>query len=179
MLSFLHTLLAHPIIPAFLVANLAIGFWAHRKAKVNSFEDYALASRSLPTGVLVMTLLGTFVATSDLAYAGYTFKYGIVQGLNSGFYVVAFFLIGLLFAPCLVYFNECKTLGDVMRSLYGRHAQILSGIVGSLVSLLLITAQVRSIGNISAHLLGIDSTMAVLFFGGVAIVYSAWGGCGL
>ena len=57
MLSLFHTLLSHPIIPAFLVANLAIGFWAHRKAKVNSFEDYALASRSLPTGVLVMTFV--------------------------------------------------------------------------------------------------------------------------
>ena len=60
MTSFLKTLAFHPIIPLFLLANLAIGFWAHRKAKPNSFEDYALASRSLPTGVLVMTSISRF-----------------------------------------------------------------------------------------------------------------------
>ena len=177
MLSFIHTLIAHPIIPAFLVANLAIGFWAHRKAKVNSFEDYALASRSLPTGVLVMTLLATFVATAHLGATDTTFKNGILTGFNFGFYVLAFFLIGLLVAPCLVYFNECKTLGDVMCSLYGRSAQIVSGIIGCFVSLLIVSAQVSAIGNISAELLGMDTrTMSILFFGGVAILYSSWGG---
>ena len=176
MLSFLYTLASHPIIPAFLVITLAIGFWAHRKAQVNSFDDYALASRNLPTGVLVMTLLATYVATGDLAYPGDTFRYGLLQSFNLSFYVLSFFLTGLLFAPCLVYFNECKTLGDLMHVLYGRYAQIISGIVSCLVSLLIITAQVRAIGHISGYLLGIDTTMAVLFFGGLVIIYSSWGG---
>lgn len=60
--SFLHILSEHPLLPAFLLTNLAIGFWAHRRSKVGSFEDYALASRNLSTGVLVMALLGTIVS---------------------------------------------------------------------------------------------------------------------
>ena len=33
-----------------MFVNLAIGWWAHRKSKADSFDDYATASRSLPTG---------------------------------------------------------------------------------------------------------------------------------
>ncbi|MEM7362137.1 MAG: hypothetical protein AAF335_03950 [Bacteroidota bacterium] len=32
------------------MANLSIGWWAHRKATTGSFEDYALASRNLAHG---------------------------------------------------------------------------------------------------------------------------------
>ena len=73
MLTIFSTLTAYPLIGLFLLTNLAIGFWAYRKSIAGSFEDYALASRSLPTGVLVMTLLGTLLDAGYLThpYHGY------------------------------------------------------------------------------------------------------------
>ena len=176
MISFLSTLIAHPIIPLFLFLNLAIGFWAHTKAKANSFEDYALASRSLPTGVLVMTLLGTFVATGDLFFPDAAFKYGIVQSLSAIAFVISFLLIGTFIAPHLVHFSECTTIGDLMRTFYGTTAQIITGIVGSMVGLLIVSSQIRSIGTISSHLLNIDSSIAILCLGSLVVIYSLWGG---
>ena len=119
MLSFLHTLLAHPIIPTFLFANLAIGFWAHRKAKVNSFEDYALASRSLPTGVLTLSILATLVTVGSLRQAGFAYTYGTIVAFNQGCIIVQMVLLGTLIAPLLVYFTSCMTLGDLMATFMG------------------------------------------------------------
>ena len=176
MLSFLHTLLAHPIIPAFLFANLAIGFWAHRKAKVNSFEDYALASRSLPTGVLVMTLLGTLVSSGMLNSPTFIFSYGILEAVSRSCFAISFFIAGTLITPCLVYFQGCTTLGDLMRKLYGNTAQLVTGVIGCLMSLLLVIAQLRAIGPISKFLLGIDPSSAILCLGVITVLYSVWGG---
>ena len=56
----------HPIVGYCLLAMLVVGFWGYMQSKGGSFEDYALASKSLPAGVLVMTLLGTYVTVEGL-----------------------------------------------------------------------------------------------------------------
>ena len=78
-MNFFDPFIHHPLIPLFIIANLAIGCWAHRQGKVGSFEDYATASGSLPTGVLVMTILATIVSDRELAFVGGTFKNGIIS----------------------------------------------------------------------------------------------------
>ena len=176
MLSFLHTLLAHPIIPAFLVANLAIGFWAHRKAKVNSFEDYALASRSLPTGVLVMTLLGTVIARGDINTPNSIFRDGVIDGVTLTFLLLSFFIIGTFLAPNLVYFRSAITTGDVMKELYGEVSQVVTGLFSCIYSLLLISSNLKAIGIVGSYLLDLDHTHAIILFGAVIIIYSVWGG---
>ena len=176
MLSFLHTLLAHPMIPAFLVANLAIGFWAHRKAKVNSFEDYALASRSLPTGVLVMTLLGTLLNMASLDRAGWVSHYGILR-LGGEFYaLIGFWMIGTFIAPYLVYFTDCYTLGDLVTKMYGRAMRVFAGILSCVVCMLVIIPQMQALAKVTEYLLSTPSRMSIIFLGGIIIVYSAWGG---
>ena len=176
MISFFHILVTHPILPAFLVLNLVIGFWAHRKAKVNSFEDYAMASRSLPTGVLVMTLLGTLVARGDLWQSDYAFKYGIVDMVSLIAWVVAFLLIGTCIAPMLVHFMECTTMGDLMCIFYGRMAQIFTGLVGGLICVLVISSQVRAAFVLIEALSPFDAKIVILSFGFCVIIYSALGG---
>ena len=176
MMSFFPILAEHPIIILFLLANLAIGLWAHSKSTANSFEDYALASRSLPTGVLVMTLLGTFIATGDLAAPGYIFHYGILEIMALVFFILSFFIIGTFIAPHLVHFEGYITMGDLMRSFYGDKAQIVTGIFGGMISLLLITSQVKAIGEISISLVGWSPKVAILCFGSLILLYSVWGG---
>ena len=176
MISSFHTLANDLIIPAFVVANLAIGFWANRKAKVNSFEDYALTSRSLPTGVLAMTLLGTFVATGDLAAPGYVFHYGLLESMALIFSVLSFFAIGTMIAPYLVYFRESITTGDLMGRFYGKKAQIATGVFSIGISLLMIISQMRAIGEIGILLLGWSPKMTIYCFGSILLLYSIWGG---
>ena len=176
MASFLTTLASHPIVILSLLANLVIGFWAHRKATPNSFEDYALASRSLPTGVLVMTLVGTFVATGDLAGVKEVFQDGLLKALMLNLQFVLFLSIGTFIAPYLVHFNTSFTLGDLLRNFYGRTIQLLGGVMSCLICLLMVSTQINTVGMMSQYLLGIDASIAIVCFGSFVVFYSVWGG---
>lgn len=158
--------LSHPLIPLFIVANLAIGYWAHRKAKVGSFEDYAMASRNLLTGVLVMT----FVSRGTLSTPFFAFHYGMLSTLFLISYILSFLFVRTFIAPFLVYFQESMTLGDVMGKLYGRVARLVTGTICSVVILIDLTSQIRGIASISKYLLNIDPSIAILCFGGVVVV---------
>ena len=124
---FLSLIQQHPVVPIFLFINLAIGFWAHRKAKAGSFEDYASASRNLPTGVLIMTVLATVLYSEDLVVMDLVSKAGIITPVMVALvFTLLAFLIGTFFAPKLVFFDQ-PTVGGVMGRLYGEGAQLLTG----------------------------------------------------
>ncbi|MEM7362102.1 MAG: ATP-binding protein, partial [Bacteroidota bacterium] len=159
-----------------IVSNLAIGAWAHRKATAGSFEDYALASRNLPTGVLVMTLLGTFVGGGNLLDPEWAYKHGFLQGLGNISYIIVFILVGTFLAPSLVYFNDCYTIGDLMKRFYGSIAQLFSSLIGILISLFIISSQIQTIGKVSNVIFEIDPSLAIFIFGIIIVIYSAWGG---
>lgn len=169
-------LFEHPIVSLFLLTNLLLGFWVHRKAKLSSFEDYALASRMLPTGVLVMTLLATRLGSVDLANAGFVFEYGILEGLVSVAFILSFFFTGTFITPFFVYFEDCMTLGDIMERLYGRGAKVMTGLLSCIFSIMMVSAQVKAVGLLSTYLLGVGPHNAILWCGGVAVLYSVWGG---
>ena len=175
MQSFFSILVQYPIIPIFLLANLVIGLWAHRKSKVHSFLDYAVASRDLPTAVLVMTLLGTYLSSAEFGRIDRYLVYGIAQILPSATMVLSFLLVGTFVAPKLVYFDS-TTAGGLMGTFYGRAAQLYTGIIGFVSCLLLISAQISMVGKITSIMLEVDFATAILFFCGLVVLYSTWGG---
>ena len=173
---FFSTLAAHPLIPLFLLANLAIGIWAHRQAKVNTFYDYALASRSLPVGVLMVTLIATCLAGQEFSGSDLFYQRGIVHLLHPISLLVVFLFIGTFIAPNLIHFEGCMTMGDLMGTFYGREVHLLIGIVQALISWLVIGTQLNIIGLFSEGLLGIPFSLSVLCFGSLVVLYSCWGG---
>ena len=175
MYQFFETLLRYPIIPIFLLGNLLIALWAHSKSKIHSFLDYAIASRNLPTAVLVMTLLGTYLSSSSLGKIDRFFAYGLVHILPSISVFFSFLLIGTFLAPKLVHFSN-KTAGGLMGTFYGPGAQMHAGLMGFLFCLLVITAQISALGKISSIMLEVDFTVSILFFCGLAVLYSTFGG---
>lgn len=52
----------------FLLANLAVGLWAGRNVK--TFKDYAVANRSLGSGVLIVTPIATSVDHENFSLRG-------------------------------------------------------------------------------------------------------------
>lgn len=169
-------LVTYPIIPAFIILNLLIGVWAHRKTRSNTFEDYALASRSLPTGVLVMTLFGTVLSMTVLGYSGLAERYGMFQFVMLGAHFTKFMIIGTFIAPFLVYFADCNTLGDLASKMYGRKARIFAGVISLVVSILMVIPQIQAIGKLGEYLLMLSPRGAIIGFGIVIVLYSVWGG---
>ena len=169
-------LAAHPAVPLFLFTNLVIGLWAHRKTKAGSFADYAWASKDLPVGVLIMTVLATVLYSNDLSCMDIAIEFGIITPVMAFLAFVLFaLLIGTFFAPQLIFFEK-NTQGGVMGSLYGEWVQLFTGWVQLFFSLAILAAQIATIGALSKDLLGIDFTTAVLFFGGIVVLYSTLGG---
>ncbi|MEM7361567.1 MAG: ATP-binding protein [Bacteroidota bacterium] len=166
----------HPLIPLFLTANLAIGYWAHRKAKVGNFEDYATASGDLPTGVLIMTMLATMLSAMDLLVMDSVPPYGLVMPVTyfSMFAISALF-IRFFVAPKLVFFKS-HTFDGVIGELYGEKAQLLAGITHILFCLISVVIQIATIGMLSRGLFNMSFFSAVLFFGIVVVLYSTLGG---
>ena len=175
MQHFLSVLSQYPIIPIFLFVNLLVSFWAHKQRKSHSFLDYAVASRDLPTAVLVMTLLGTYLSADTFGNIELYMAYGIAHIVPLATIVLSFFLIGTFIAPKLVYF-ESTTAGGIMGSLYGRLAQFFTGGIGFLFCLLVISGQISILGKIASIVLEVDFRIAILFFCGLVVLYSTWGG---
>ena len=176
MAPFFYTLAIHPLIPLFFLSNFVIGVWAHRQAKVHTFQDYALASRSLPVGVLVITLIATYMGKGMLSGPDICYKDGLCSFLVVILHSISFLLIGTFIAPYLIHFEGCITMGDLMRVFYGRELQLLTGIIQAFISFLIISTELNAIGVFSEGLLGIDFLTAVLCFGVLIVVYSSWGG---
>lgn len=155
-MTYIKSILEHPLILFFVFINLAIGWWAHRKAKAGSFEDYATASKSLPTGVLIMTIMATIVSADELALMDATLVHGmIVPILNLMHFMISISFIGYFISPRLVFY-KASTLGGVMKKLYGKGVQLLAGSIHCLSSLGLLITQISTIGIISSKIFKID-----------------------
>ena len=160
------------VIAIFLLVHLSISVWFHRKVRVRSFQEYMLTSRSLSTGVLVMVLLSTFLDKGFLSFVGCAYEYGILNLLFCFSIIVSFWLIGTFLVPHLAFFNNYLTLGEMMRDFYGSFTQFVTGIAGSIVSFSIALLQIRMIGIMSHHLLGMDASLTILCFGVCFMLYS-------
>ena len=175
-MTYLAPFLQNPVILAFMTVNLAIGWWVHRKAKADSFDDYATASRSLPTEVLIMTILATLISSMDLAVMDEVVSVGILSPIMHFLtFAMSALFISFFVAPKLIFFGH-PTFDGVMGKFYGKEVQFLAGIVHILFCLVSIVIQIATIGMLSRKLLGMPFATAVLFFGGMVVLYSTLGG---
>src|SRR5690348_5832441 len=102
---------------SFLLVNLILGLWAGKGVK--TFEDYAIAARSLSTGALVMTLMATCVGPGDLGFPAYILDIGPSTQVIGMAAFTFLLLFGAFIAPFIISLPGCLTTGDLMSHLYG------------------------------------------------------------
>ncbi len=161
------------ILGGFLLTMLLIGGWYGR---AKNLQEYAVANKSLNTGILSLTLLATYVGAGDLSSPHYIVKYGLMEMGEGLFGIINFLLIGFLLAPKILHFKKCMTMGDTMEQLYGKPARMMTNFIGVLFCLLVISAQIRVVGNIMEAFLPISTSKAKIILGTVIILYSMLGG---
>jgi SSS family solute:Na+ symporter len=161
------------VVGLYLLMMLGIGYYIYRKAP--SFEEFLLAGRTMTTPVLVCTLASTYYGldvlfgTSELAY-------------NDG--IVAFF--GYSEMSLAIYFFAAYALSTRLREarftslpeILDRHYGLPSSIVGALASILysIPALSLFAIGRLCEVMFGIDAPVGALLLGGIALVYTLWGG---
>ena len=160
---------------AFLLANLLLGLYKGQGVK--TMKDYAVANRAMGTGTLMITIIATVVGCEYVTTCLIgSQRAGIIPGCC---FVVTFAVVGLFLGrvvfPKLLRFKDCYTLGDIMGQHYGPKAQLLTGVISTLLCLLVIAAQLLALQNIAA-MLGIKHYIIIGLVGVSITLYTFSGG---
>lgn len=163
------------IIYAFLAITLFIGLRSGRGIK--DIREYAIANKTFGTGALVLTLLATNIAGASVVNdAGIVFTSGIITTVSLLAVSISFLLTGIFVAPKAAQFNNCLTMGDLMKELYGHHSGIIAGMLGLLNAVLLVGMELRVLGIFCESVLNIPATWGTIGGGILLAVYTAHGG---
>ena len=79
-------------------------------------------------------------------------------------------------APKMRRFQEAYSVGDIMETLYGQRAKLITGVSSAIVCAGIIGAQVKATGFVFNLFLGIDPTVGIIIGCGIVIAYSVYGG---
>lgn len=167
--------LSYIIIFGFLLITLILGLWAGRNIK--TIEDYAIASKSYGVGILMMTYLATFIGASHLiTIPSSTYKFGIIVTLPTLTIVSVFLLIGFYIAPKILRFKGILTMGELMGTLFGYHARLITGIIGFLFSIFVVGGQITALSKVLSGFFPIDPKISIFLIGLLVVIYSSKGG---
>ncbi len=161
------------VVGIFLLITLFVGL---RGKRASSMEGYALADRSLPTSILLVTVMATLIAQGTLDRANNMYHYGLVNILADIANFICFLFIGFFVAPRIIRYKSCLTIGDIMHRLYGNEARILTGLASATFSVLVVSMHINAIGIIAHDMLGLPIGGGIVILGTVVVLYACFGG---
>lgn len=160
---------------AYLVAQLALGFWVARRNKDE--QDYLLAGRSLGFTLTMFSVFATwFGAETAVGAAGKAYAGGLSEVTSEPFgYVLALLLFGLFVAAPL-WRRGLTTLADLYRYRWGGAAEKVAVMLLVPSSVLWAAAQIRAFGQVLGHVAGLELEVAITLAAVVVILYTTAGG---
>jgi solute:Na+ symporter, SSS family len=159
----------------YFIAILSIGYFSSKK--IDSFDDYAVAGRKIPTALLFATMAAT--ATGGGATIGrvaYAYHTGIVIFIVTIGFVLNQVLTGLFIAPKMREMGNIYTVGDVMGYYYGRGGRFVTGIFTFIYSVSMFGVQLLAMGRILQTLTGFDLIPMTIIASIIVVIYTWAGG---
>lgn len=161
------------IVGLYLVLMLAVGYYIFRKAP--SLEEYLLAGRTMTTPILICTLASTYYGldvlfgTSELAYNDGVVAFFGYSELSLGIYLFAAYALSTKLRAA-----RFTSLPEILERYYGRG----SGVMGAVASILysIPALSLFAIGRLCEVMFDIDAPVGAVLFGGIALLYTLWGG---
>lgn len=163
------------IVAAYLAVLIAVGL--RGGSKVKNAADFTAADKRYGTFVIFATLSASFIGggySSGNAAAAY--EHGIGTALTLFGFSVGMILTGKYLVVGVSRFPNARTVGDVLKSAYGRNAGILGGVFSYLCCAGVVGAQMGSIGLVFHTLLGVSPRVGTLLGCGVVLLYTTFGG---
>jgi SSS family solute:Na+ symporter len=159
----------------YLIAVTLAGLYYARKVKTD--EDYSVAGRSLPTIVLIGTLMATWMG------AGTVLGGPAATGYQFGIFAAVAFSLGspvgqliLTFIAKRIRRLNAQTVPEVIELVYGPFARIIATIIIALAYIGIVAYQYQGVGLILNSILGIPVQMGTLIAFGVIVVTALFGG---
>lgn len=164
------------VIVLYMVALVAVGFYASRKVKNSA--DYGLAGRSLNFPVLMGTLIGSVIGgIATMGNAGKAYDVGYAVLFASVSYFCGYLLLAAI-APRLREAN-IDSMPDVLERRYGPGMRLVAALVMLITMAVVFIAQLIAFGVVGSTIfsgLGISYEEAVLIGAVVIVVYTLAGG---
>lgn len=159
----------------YLLVQLLIGFVITRH--VLSSTDYFVANRRLGYVLTVFGIFATwFGAESVVATTGEVYRKGLSGATADPFgYVIAFFLMGALFARTL-WQRNIVTLADLFRERFSPMIEKVAVLLMVPTSVAWAAAQLRAFGHVLSVTGNIELDTAITIAGCVIVIYSSAGG---
>lgn len=163
------------ILIAYLIGILLIGFFSYRK--VSSFQDYAVAGRTMPKALIFATLAATCIGggatTGRVAYA---FQTGVIIAFIGLAAVLNHIIAGLFIAPKIREMPNVYTAGDIAAFYYGKSGRLITGIITFLFCAAMFGAQILAMGNILQVMTGLPLIPLIIGASAFVIIYTWAGG---
>ena len=161
------------VVGLYLLMMLGVGYYIYKKAP--SFEEFLLAGRTMTTPILICTLASTYYGldvlfgTSELAYNDGVVAFFGYSELSLGIYLFAAYALSTRLRAA-----RFTSLPEIL----DRHYGLGAGVMGALASILysIPALSLFAIGRLSEVMFGIDAPIGALLLGGIALVYTLWGG---
>jgi len=164
------------IVILYLLAVLAFGLWVGRGQRTSS--DYFLGGRSIPWGVLLLSIVAT--ETSTVTFLSLP---GIPAAINGNLtflqiaigYIVGRLLIIYVLLP--IYFrSENFTAYEVLESRFGKLSRRLTSVLFLFTRNLSDALRLFLTALVLQIVLGLDLTVSVILLGLITIIYTLVGG---
>jgi SSS family solute:Na+ symporter len=161
------------VVGVYLLMMLGVGYYIFKKAP--SFEEFLLAGRTMTTPILICTLASTYYGldvlfgTSELAYNDGVVAFFGYSELSLGIYLFAAYALSTRLRAA-----RFTSLPEILERHYGLGA----GVMGALSSILysIPALSLFAIGRLSEVMFDIDARIGALLLGGIALLYTLWGG---
>jgi len=164
------------IVIVYLLAVLIFGLWVGRGQRTS--EDYFLGSRSLPWGILLLSIVAT--ETSTVTFLSLP---GIPAAMNGNLtflqvaigYIVGRLLIIYVLLP--IYFrSETFTAYEVLEARFGKLSRRLTSVLFLVTRNLSDALRLFLTALVLQIVLGLDLTVAVIVLGLFTVIYTLVGG---
>ncbi len=163
------------IVIAYLIATLIIGLWQGRGVK--TMKDYTIAGRNYSTFVIVATLAASwFGGGTSIGKVEKIFNHGTVYLLTTVGIIIQLLLMSEIIVKRFKPYLGMLTIGDIMGSMYGNTAKVLTGFFGVIISVSFLGSQIAALGYFMTTIFEINMLTAVLVSYGIVVIYSAFGG---
>lgn len=157
----------------YLSILIGVGIWRSRQVKTQ--EDFVVAGRKLSAGVLVGTLLATWIGTgSIMASAGLAYDRG---------FPAVWFSIGVWAALIVMYFVAGRarrfaqfTVPDILEARYNKYARILGTLVTIIAYTAIVSYQFRAGGLVLNLVAGISVDTGIIITAIFVIGYTVLAG---
>jgi SSS family solute:Na+ symporter len=163
----------YAVLGVYLLGMLGVGYYI--KLKVPNFEEFLVAGRSMTTPILVCTLASTYYGldvlfgTSEMAFNNGVVAFFGYSQLSLAVYLFAAFALSRRLRDA-----KFTSLPEILERHYGPTAGLFGGFTSLFYSLPALA--LFGLGRMCEVVFGLDARIGALGLGGVALLYTLWGG---